>query len=92
MPPKAEKLLAQMRQSTKNWKRHDLETLYKGFGFIIQSGRGPHDKVYHPDFPALVTALPRHKELANYQITQAIGLIDKLLALKKKAKGESDDK
>jgi len=28
MPPKAEKILAQLRQSSKNCKRRDLETLY----------------------------------------------------------------
>jgi|GEM_PF-774863 len=93
MPPKAEKILAQLRQSSKNCKRRDLETLYKGFGFIIESSRGPHDKVYHPDFPMLITALPRHNELANYNISQAIALIDKLLSLKKaQGKGASDEK
>lgn len=88
MPPKAEKLLAQMRQSKKNWKRHDLETLYKGFGFKIESSRGPHDKVYHPDFPMLVTSLPRHKELANYNVTQAISLIERLQSLQKTKQDE----
>lgn len=58
MPTKAEKLLEQMRASKKNWKRRDLETLYKGFGFIIKSSRGPHDKVVHPDYPMLITSLP----------------------------------
>lgn len=83
MPTKAEKLLVLMRQSPKNWKRRDLETLYKGFGFTISSSRGPHDKVTHPDFPMLITSLPRHKELAIYNIVQAIDLIDKLILLKK---------
>lgn len=89
MPSKAEKLLALMRQSKKNWKRKDLETLYEGFGFIIKSGRGPHDRVSHPDYPVLFTSLPRHRELANAYITQAIDMIDQLLALQK-AKNEEE--
>jgi hypothetical protein len=93
MPSKAEKLLAQMRESPKNWRRRDLETVYRGFGFVIKPSRGPHDKVIHSDFPTLITSLPRHRELAIYNIIQAIDLIDKLLALKKaKEEGESYDK
>ncbi len=92
MPSKAEKLLAQMRQSKKNWKRKDLETLYEGFGFTIKSGRGPHDRVFHPDFPQLFTSLPRHRELANAYIAQAIALIEQLVALQKaKEEDERDD-
>lgn len=91
MPSKAEKLLAKMRKSPKNWKRQDLETLYVGFGFIIKSSRGPHDKVVHPEFPVLITSLPRHKELAVYNITQAINLVDRLIILKKAKEEEQED-
>jgi hypothetical protein len=88
MPTKAEKLLEQMRVSKKNWKRRDLETLYEGFGFIIESSRGPHDKVVHPDYPMLITSLPRHRELAVYLVDEAIRMIEKLKILEQGKKGE----
>lgn len=75
-----------MRQNSNNWKRRDLESLYLGFGFIIKTGRGPHDKVYHPDFPFLVTSLPRHRKLAKVYVTIAVDLVDKLNALLKEKK------
>jgi hypothetical protein len=66
MPTTAEKLLEDMRRSQDNWKRRDLETLYIGFGFIIRKkkSRAPHDKVFHPEFPRLITSLPRHRKLS----------------------------
>jgi hypothetical protein len=88
MPTKAEKLLEQMRVSKKNWKRRDLETLYEGFGFIIESSRGPHDKVVHPDYRMLITSLPRHRELAVYLVDEAIRMIEKLKILEQGKKGE----
>jgi hypothetical protein len=81
MPSKAEKLLEQMRNSKKSWKRTDLEALYTGFGFVISSTTGGHDKVTHPDFPQLITSLPRHRKIAIYNVVQAIRLIDKLKEL-----------
>lgn len=82
MSKKAQKLLEQMRKSKANWKRHDLETLYRGFGFVIKSGSN-HDLVSHPDFPQLVTALPRHAKLARYVVAQAVAMVDNLLELQK---------
>lgn len=82
MPSKPARLLEQMRRSKANWKRHDLDTLYRGFGFEIKSG-AHHDIVTHPDFPQLFTALPRHTKIAKYLITQAVKLVDRLLELQK---------
>ena len=76
MPSEAEKLLERM-------KRSDLERLYTGFGFRIEPGRGPHDKVFHPDFPQLITRLPRHRRVYEYLVTQAIRLIERLQELQK---------
>ena len=89
MPSKASKLLEQMRQKKSGWKRHDLERLYKGFGFVIKAG-GSHDKVTHPEFPELITSLPRHGRIHEYMVIQAIKLIDKLEKLRAE-KEQSDE-
>ena len=80
MTSKAYKLLEKMRRSKSGWKRHDLDQLYEGFGFIIIHGSN-HDIVKHPNFPLLRTTLPRQNYLAIGYIEQAIKLIDKLLEL-----------
>jgi len=80
MPSKASKLLERARRSKNGWTRDEIDRLYKGYGFIIESG-GNHDKVTHPDFPQLITALPRHKRVASYIVRQAIQLIDRLTEL-----------
>jgi hypothetical protein len=80
MSEKAVKLLERMRASKANWKRHDLVTLYNGFGFVIQSGSN-HDLVSHPDFPQLVTSLPRHTKIAKYVVAQAVKMVDELRRL-----------
>lgn len=72
--------MERMRVSKNNWKRHDLETLYHGFGFVIQSGSN-HDLVSHPDFPQLVSSLPRHTKIAKYVVAQAVRLVDELRKL-----------
>ena len=91
MPSKAEKLLERMKQTQTGWKRTDVDNLYEGFGFVIKPGRGPHDKVYHPDFPELLpTSLPRHTRVAEYIIKQAIKLIDQLQRLQQ-TRGQQDE-
>jgi hypothetical protein len=91
MPRNAEKLLEQMRKSKNNWKINDLKALYRGFGFIITGG-GPHDTVQHPEYPSLITFLPRHRKVALYSVNQAISLIDKLkLFQDEKARNSGDE-
>lgn len=80
-------LLEKARATKAGFKRKELESLYTAFGFIIKSGRGPHDKVYHPDYPQLITWLPRHKELGEYNVDNAIKLIDRLQKLKETQHG-----
>jgi hypothetical protein len=82
MGGEAIKLLADARRSKAGWNRTKLDSLYTGYGFIIKKGRGPHDKVYHPDHPELFTWLPRHTKLGEYNIDNAIKLIDRLQKLK----------
>lgn len=83
MGDEAVKELEKAKRSKAGWNRTRLDSLYTGFGFIIKTGRGPHDKVYHPDHPELVTWLPRHTKLGEYNIDNAIKLIDKLLKTEK---------
>ncbi len=91
MSAKAEKLLERMRNSKSGWTRSDLEALYVGFGFIIQNSSGPHDKVIYPEFPTLITALPRHRKLAIYIVNQAIVMIERLKVLEK-ARDEEENR
>jgi len=78
---KAAKLLEDMRWSAANWTRHDLDTLYIGYGFKIRIGK-KHDVVSHPGFPQLRAALPRHpKDLAKGYIYHAVKLIGQLQVL-----------
>ena len=82
MPSKAAKLLESMRQSTANWTRRDLDTLYLGFGFEIRTGKG-HDIAKHPKYPKLRATLPRHSSLAKEYFRYAVKLIDRLHELEK---------
>ncbi len=87
---KASKLLDAMRRSKAKWKRKDLVSLYEGYGFTIES-RGKHDLVTHPDFPQLVTYLPRHNKVAKYLVVQAVRMVDRLNELKEAQGGETGD-
>ena len=75
-------LLEQMRKSKSNWKKGDIEKLYKEFGFVIRHG-GSHDVVTHPEFPKLRATLARHKALPKGYVQFAVKLVDQLLELKK---------
>jgi hypothetical protein len=81
------KLLEKARSSKAGWTRIKLDRLYKSFGFIIRTGNGPHDKVYHPKYPQLITWLPRHNKLGEYNIENAVNLIE---SLKKLEEAEND--
>lgn len=87
MGANASKLLEKARASKAGWNRLKLDRLYKGFGFIIKMGNGPHDKVYHPKYPQLITWLPRHNKLGEYNIDNAIKLIDSLQKLEEAENG-----
>ena len=81
MPGKAEKLLERMKRSQANWKRKDLDSLYRGFGFIIKHGSN-HDRVMHPDYPELgKNAIPRHNAVGRVYVKMAIKLIADLKKL-----------
>lgn len=91
MPSKAaQKLLERMRRSKTGWKRDDVAQLYTGFGFTIQSG-GSHDKVTHPDYPQLITSLPRHPKVHEYIVVQAVKNIDRLLELEKAKEATNEE-
>jgi hypothetical protein len=85
MVPKPEKrleLLEQMRRSKSNWRKEDIEKLYREFGFIVRHGSS-HDVVTHPEFPKLRATLARHKALPKGYVQFAVKLIDQLLELQK---------
>jgi hypothetical protein len=84
----AVKLLGRMRVSKAGWTRNHLDRLYTGFGFIIKEGRGPHDKVYHPEYPFLFAFVPRHRKLLEVYVSQAIKLIDRLVELQESNHGK----
>lgn len=88
MPNKAEKLLEKMRASNKQWKRNDVDSLYKGYGFIIVTKGRNHDKVYHPDFPFLVTFIPRHVKIGEYVVDDAVRLVSRLIELRNNQRSE----
>ena len=87
MGTEAIKLLQRMHDSKAGWKRNDLDRLYEGFGFIIKKGRGPHDKIFHPDHPELFAFVPRHTKLGEYNITNALKLIERLQKLEEARHG-----
>jgi len=82
VPSKAEVLLENMRRSTTNWKRRDLDNLYLGFGFSIKNG-AKHDVAKHKVYPQLRATLPRHSYLAKGYITFAVKLIEQLQELER---------
>lgn len=89
MSKKATALLERMKRSKSGWKRVDLDTVYKGYGFKIEP-RAKHDKVYHPDFPQLLTYLPRHRKLAIAYVEELILKIAQLEELLSREEGKND--
>lgn len=83
MHDKSSRLLEAMRRSQNNWTRHDLETLYLGFGFRIRRG-SRRDIAIHKQYPELRGTLPNHKSFAKGYIHSAVRLIDKLQELRRK--------
>lgn len=82
MPDKAAKLLERLRCSQANCTRHDLEVMYKGYGFRIRIG-SKHDIAKHEKYKHLRGTLPNHKSFATGYVTCAINLIDEVLRLEK---------
>lgn len=80
MSNKAEKLLERARANKTGWNRHDLDALYRGFGFVIES-RTNHDLVHHPDYPQLYSYLPRHTRIREYLVVYAVKRINELKEL-----------
>ena len=79
MNRRAFRLLERARGSKADWKRVDLDRLYKAFGFEIRHG-SKHDIVVHPDHPDLRATLTRSDPLAKGYIGWAVVLIERVLA------------
>jgi hypothetical protein len=82
MTPRAEKLYASLSQSPHGRKRVEVDRMLKAYGFVIVSGRGPHDSAEHPEYPILRLALPRHVTLHVRIVRLALELVDELLKLR----------
>jgi hypothetical protein len=95
MVRKADKLLERMKRSKSGWKRNDIDSVYESYGFIITGKKGGgsnHDKVYHPEYPELITYLPRHNPVGEAYISELIKKINQLKALQNRdAKEESEE-
>lgn len=77
MGDKAERLLQKARNSPTNWKRIELDGLYKAFNFIIENG-SKHDIVKSNQYPDLRATLPRHNSVNKVYIKMAVELIDEM--------------
>jgi hypothetical protein len=95
MVKKADKLLERMKRSKSGWKRVDIDSVYESNGFIITGKKGGgsnHDKVYHPDYPQLITYLPRHNPVGEAYVSELIKKINQLKALQAQdEKAESEE-
>jgi len=80
-----EKLYEKMLQSKAGWGLHDLDRLYRGYGFECSEG-GKHVIYIHPEFRALRATVARHRSLPVGYIQHALHLINEL----KRRKGESN--
>ncbi len=84
MTSSAEKLYASLSQSPFGRKRDEVVRMVQGFGFVVVSGRGPHDSIEHPDYPVLRLSLPRHATLHVRIVRLALDLIDEYRTLQEK--------
>lgn len=89
MPSRAEKLLERMRRSKSGWRRKDIVAVYEGFGFVLNHG-AKHDYYVHPDYPKLRDTLKRSRTVPEYNVRNAIRLIDRLIALKDKRQSDRE--
>ena len=78
------KLLEKMRRSKAGCSPVDLRHLYEGFGFVAMEG-SRHTIYKHSKYPDLRATVARHTSLAIGYYSDAVKLVDKLLANEKAA-------
>lgn len=72
-----------LSSASQGWRRDDLDTLYRGFGFVIESRR-KYDIVKHPEHPDIRTTLPALRSvLYKGCINEAIQNIEELIRLER---------
>ena len=76
---KAAKLLVRMRRTKDGWSPGDFEALYIGYGFEKEEG-GNHTTYTHEKY-RLIAQVARHKNLATGYASDAVKLIDQVIAL-----------
>lgn len=80
-----QKLLERAKSSPYGWRREDLDSLYKSYGFVIRGGR-KHDIVKHPVHVDLRATLTRSSsDLHSDYIRHAVKMINELLIRQKKS-------
>lgn len=88
MPPRHIKLLERARNSPNGWKKRELLSLYKGFGFLEDTD-GKHIAVQHAKYPQLVAQIPHgSRALKAIYVKTAKRMIEELMALE----GDTDDR
>lgn len=93
MSKKAKRLLDRARNAPSGWKRVELDALYMGFGFTIES-RAKHDMAYHEDYledPQLRAMIPRHTKVNPAYVKQAVKLIEHLITLQNEPLEEEEE-
>ena len=77
------KSLKHAKRTTSGWRFSELKSLYKAEGFVIgKRKRSPHWKVYHSEYPHLLTFVPNHTTVLECYIEMAISLIEQARTLK----------
>lgn len=78
-PHRAQRLLTAMSRTRSGWSAQHVDTLLTGFGFTKRDS-GAHTFYRHGRYPDLALAVPRHRQLRAYLITEAVRLVGRLLA------------
>lgn len=78
---KADKRLEKARNNPRGWHFEELKKLYESFDFEVSSAKGSHFVARHPKLKRRQTFIKHRGELPVVYVTDAIELIDELLAL-----------
>ena len=85
MPPRAERVLAQMRQRKRNWPRRDVVRVLRWAGFIedTERGRGSHVFFIHSEYRHLNLVVPSTDPVRIYIVNRLLAIMDELGELEK---------
>jgi hypothetical protein len=73
---RAEALLERMRETPRDWRIADIETLCRGFGIACTPPRqGSHYKVKHQSVAQILT-IPAHRPIKPVYIRELVKFVD----------------